>query len=114
MKLTQEIERVLRAARDMRLAVRGLYGEGTEWFGNLFQISNQVTLGRTEQEGGSHHGWELLARQGMVAWLRAFASYAPVRSGAPSRAESQSAQQRPAFSAELTQVLTNMVLAKRN
>jgi protein arginine kinase len=32
------------------LAVRGLYGEGTEAVGNIFQISNQLTLGHTEQE----------------------------------------------------------------
>ena len=32
------------------LAVRGLYGEGTEAMGNLFQISNQTTLGETEDE----------------------------------------------------------------
>ncbi len=50
MKLTQEIERVLRAARDMKLAVRGLYGEGTEAIGDFFQISNQTTLGKSEQE----------------------------------------------------------------
>ena len=32
------------------LAVRGLYGEGTEALGNLFQISNQMTLGESEEE----------------------------------------------------------------
>jgi protein arginine kinase len=50
LKLTNEIEKVLQAARDMRLAVRGLFGEGTEATGDFFQVSNQVTLGRTEQE----------------------------------------------------------------
>jgi protein arginine kinase len=30
--------------------VRGLYGEGTEALGNLFQISNQTTLGEAEEE----------------------------------------------------------------
>jgi protein arginine kinase len=50
LKLTGEIERVFRAAKDMRLAVRGLFGEGTEATGDFFQISNQVTLGRTETE----------------------------------------------------------------
>ena len=30
------------------LAVRGLYGEGTEALGNVFQVSNQMTLGETE------------------------------------------------------------------
>lgn len=50
LKLTGEIEKVFRAAKDMRLAVRGLFGEGTEATGDFFQISNQVTLGRTEAE----------------------------------------------------------------
>ncbi|MCO6439132.1 MAG: protein arginine kinase [Phycisphaerae bacterium] len=50
LRWTKDIERVEQAAKDMRLAVRGLYGEGTEAVGDLFQISNQVTLGQTEEE----------------------------------------------------------------
>lgn len=50
LKLTGEIEKVRRAARDMHLAVRGLFGEGSDVQGDLYQISNQTTLGRTEQE----------------------------------------------------------------
>jgi len=50
LKLTGEIERVLRAAKDMNLAVRGLFGEGTEATGDFFQVSNQVTIGRTESD----------------------------------------------------------------
>jgi protein arginine kinase len=50
LKLTSEIEKVFRAAKDMRLAVRGLYGEGTEATGDFFQISNQTTLGKSEDE----------------------------------------------------------------
>lgn len=49
-KITNEIERVRRAARDLHLAVRGYYGEGTESAGDFYQISNQVTLGRSEEE----------------------------------------------------------------
>lgn len=48
LRLTKEIERVARAARDLRLAVRGSYGEGTEAVGDLYQISNQTTLGKAE------------------------------------------------------------------
>ncbi|MEM6457990.1 MAG: protein arginine kinase [Planctomycetota bacterium] len=50
LKLTGEIDKVKRAARDMHLAVRGLFGEGSEALGDLFQVSNQTTLGKTEQE----------------------------------------------------------------
>lgn len=50
LKLTGEIEKVRRAARDTHLAVRGLFGEGSEALGDLYQISNQSTLGKTEQE----------------------------------------------------------------
>lgn len=48
--LTREIEKILRGALQVGLAVRGLYGEGSETRGNLFQISNQVTLGKSEEE----------------------------------------------------------------
>src|SRR3954464_13961526 len=50
LKITGEIEKVFRAAKDMRLAVRGLYGEGTEATGDFYQISNQTTLGKSEDE----------------------------------------------------------------
>jgi len=50
LKLTGELEKVFRAAKDMHLAVRGLYGEGTEAIGDFYQISNQTTLGRAEEE----------------------------------------------------------------
>src|SRR5438477_127932 len=50
LKLTGDIEKVFRAAKDMHLAVRGLYGEGTEAIGDFYQISNQTTLGRAESE----------------------------------------------------------------
>lgn len=50
LRLTNELERVAQAAKDLRLAIRGLYGEGTEALGDFFQISNQITLGRSEQE----------------------------------------------------------------
>lgn len=50
LKLTGEIEKVRRAARDMHLAVRGFFGEGSEALGDLYQISNQTTLGKSERE----------------------------------------------------------------
>ncbi len=50
LKLTGEIDKVRRAARDMHLAVRGMFGEGSEALGDLYQVSNQSTLGRSEQE----------------------------------------------------------------
>jgi len=48
--LTNEIERVRRASRDMQLALRGSYGEGSEALGDLYQISNQTTLEKSEEE----------------------------------------------------------------
>ncbi len=50
LKLTGEIEKAFRAARDMHLVFRGLYGEGTEALGDFFQLSNQTTLGKTEKQ----------------------------------------------------------------
>ncbi len=43
-----ELEKVFTAAARTGLAVRGLYGEGSRAFGDFYQISNQITLGRSE------------------------------------------------------------------
>ncbi|MFC4098298.1 protein arginine kinase [Paenibacillus xanthanilyticus] len=48
--LTHQINRILTAITQVGLAVRGIYGEGSEALGNLFQISNQITLGQSEHE----------------------------------------------------------------
>jgi protein arginine kinase len=48
--LTKQIDKVLKSIMQVGLAVRGLYGEGSEVMGNLFQISNQTTLGHSEKE----------------------------------------------------------------
>jgi len=50
LSITRYIDRILQAVSQIGLTVRGLYGEGTEAEGNIYQISNQVTLGRTEEE----------------------------------------------------------------
>jgi protein arginine kinase len=48
--MTGRAAQVLEAVGKLGLAVRGLYGEGTEAVGNLFQISNQKTLGPNEMD----------------------------------------------------------------
>jgi protein arginine kinase len=48
--LSELINQVIQAVSKIGLAVRGLYGEGTEAMGNLFQISNQTTLGEKEED----------------------------------------------------------------
>jgi protein arginine kinase len=50
LRITEELAKVFRAAKELRLAIRGLFGEGTEATGDFFQISNQTTLGRSEEE----------------------------------------------------------------
>ena len=45
-----ELEKVFAAAQRTGLAVRGLYGEGSKAAGDFYQVSNQVTLGRTEDD----------------------------------------------------------------
>ncbi|MBX6312013.1 MAG: protein arginine kinase [Isosphaeraceae bacterium] len=47
---TKQIDKVFRALHKINLAVRGLYGEGTQAFGDFYQISNQQTLGKSEAE----------------------------------------------------------------
>jgi len=46
--LAKQIEKVFRALQKINLAVRGLYGEGSRASGDFYQISNQVTLGKSE------------------------------------------------------------------
>ena len=48
--ITRQIEKVFRSLQKINLAVRGLYGEGSQATGDFYQISNQVTLGLTEEE----------------------------------------------------------------
>ena len=50
MVLSDQINQVVQAVNKLGLAVRGLYGEGTEALGNVFQVSNQTTLGEKESE----------------------------------------------------------------
>ncbi|MED3548912.1 protein arginine kinase [Cytobacillus praedii] len=46
--LTQQINRIIPAINQLGLVVRGIYGEGSEALGNIFQVSNQLTLGKSE------------------------------------------------------------------
>ena len=48
--LSEQINQVVNSVNKIGLAVRGLYGEGTEAMGNLFQVSNQTTLGEKESQ----------------------------------------------------------------
>lgn len=48
--LTGTIEKIFKAVGQIGFTVRGLYGEGSEAQGNLYQISNQITLGRSEED----------------------------------------------------------------
>ena len=46
--LAEQINPIIQSVNRLGLAVRGLYGEGTEALGNVFQVSNQMTLGESE------------------------------------------------------------------
>jgi protein arginine kinase len=46
--LAEQINPIIQSVNKLGLAVRGLYGEGTEALGNVFQVSNQMTLGESE------------------------------------------------------------------
>jgi protein arginine kinase len=48
--LTNQINRILSAIAQVGLVVRGMYGEGSDAIGNIFQVSNQLTLGQSENE----------------------------------------------------------------
>jgi protein arginine kinase len=67
--LTREIGKVLQGLSQVGLTYRGLYGEGSEVLGNLFQLSNQTTLGKSEGELLDHLG--RLVRQVVEYEMRA-------------------------------------------
>ncbi|KGP89760.1 ATP:guanido phosphotransferase [Pontibacillus chungwhensis BH030062] len=48
--MTQQMSRLIPAINQLGLVVRGIYGEGSEAIGNIFQISNQITLGKSEKD----------------------------------------------------------------
>jgi len=48
--MSDQINKIINSVNKIGLAVRGLHGEGTEAMGNLFQVSNQTTLGEAEEE----------------------------------------------------------------
>ena len=48
--LTKEIDRALNGIAQVGLTTRGLYGEGSKFVGNFFQVSNQTTLGQSEED----------------------------------------------------------------
>ncbi len=52
--LTKEIQRVLEGISQVGLTYRGLFGEGSEVVGNFFQVSNQTTLGKSEEDLVEH------------------------------------------------------------
>ncbi|MEM6364732.1 MAG: protein arginine kinase [Planctomycetota bacterium] len=47
--ITQQIEKVFRSMQRINVTVRGLYGEGSQYTGDFYQVSNQVTLGHEEK-----------------------------------------------------------------
>jgi protein arginine kinase len=48
--MSDQMNKIINAVNKIGLVVRGLHGEGTEAMGNLFQVSNQTTLGESEVE----------------------------------------------------------------
>ena len=48
--ITKRINQMIPAINQLGFVVRGIYGEGSEALGNIFQISNQITLGKTEED----------------------------------------------------------------
>lgn len=50
LSMTHQINRMTPAINQLGLVVRGIYGEGSEALGNIYQISNQITLGKSEED----------------------------------------------------------------
>lgn len=64
---SEEIDKATNVAQKIHLAVRGLYGEGSRALGDFYQVSNQITLGRDEQQ---IRGDVMLAVGRIVQWER--------------------------------------------
>ena len=54
LSIMKQAQQVLGALTRLGLAVRGLYGEGSQAFGHMFQVSNQITLGKSEEDIITH------------------------------------------------------------
>lgn len=52
--MSNQVQQILGALTHLGLAVRGLYGEGSQAYGHLFQVSNQITLGKSEEDIITH------------------------------------------------------------
>ncbi len=52
--IMKQVQQVLGTLTRLGLAVRGLYGEGSQAFGHMFQVSNQITLGKSEDDILTH------------------------------------------------------------
>ena len=50
LEMTNQLQRIVNSSTKLGIAVRGLYGEGTEIQGSLLQFSNQITMGASENE----------------------------------------------------------------
>jgi len=48
--ITNQARRLAGMISKLNCVVRGMYGEGTEAAGNMFQVSNQITMGQPEEE----------------------------------------------------------------
>jgi protein arginine kinase len=48
--VTKQMDKVFRSFQRINVAVRGLFGEGSQFMGDFYQVSNQITLGRSEEE----------------------------------------------------------------
>ena len=71
---TGNLSKTMESCNKLGIAVRGMYGENSEALGHMIQISNQVTLGHTEEElvttveriANQIVDWELLLRKSML------------------------------------------------
>lgn len=48
--ITKNINNVVNTVTQVGMTIRGIYGEGSNIMGNMYQVSNQVTLGLSEEE----------------------------------------------------------------
>ena len=76
LRRVRKVQEVLGAVSKFGLTVRGLYGEGSDVWGNVYQLSNQITLGQSEEETIEHLArftarfCTASGRPGSISWKR--------------------------------------------
>ena len=98
--ITRQIEKVFRSLQKISLAVRGLYGEGSQAMGDFYQITNQITLGRARSSSFSRSATSspcssITSDVPASSWFARASRACTTRSAAPTASSAQPRRSAP-------------------